>query len=316
MPAKSSDALDWLENQWLARDLDAMRDWLDGLAGERADQGDALLTQARLARVAGDRDQASALLEQAILNSDDDPLLRARLLFERAAWSLDLLDESGRFSSLRIARAVRDDFEQAHQLDPDYARAQMGLMQFHLNAPAIAGGRDDRAELMKTLLAESAPDELTVFEAERLVADGDAVAAIPMLEALGDRAVLSDPHWVVVQSQLLLAQGRIEQSISLMEQALQHFPLHAGLWFERGRVAAETGQNPARGLEAMLQYQALPHWPEDPAPDVTWWRIGQLQLALGRREGAVEAWRYVLALNPSFEPAQQALSALEPQDLD
>jgi len=299
-----------LEAHWASRNLQPWRDWLSTLNSTRAQQPDALLVRARLARADGQVDQATDLVEQGLAITPDSSPLYSRLVFERATYKLDGLNDAGMFSSLRIARSVRDDFEQAHATDPNFVRAQLGLLQFHASAPAIAGGRDARAEAMRTLLQSTAPHQLTVFEAAQQLEQDQAQAALELIESLPADVTFDDPYWILIMSTVLQDQGRFELASQLIEESLVRFPRHAGLWYQRGRIAAESNQDPGRGLEAMLQYLELPHWPGDPELAAAWWRIGQLQLALGRDEGAREALEYALTRDPEFEPAKTLLEQL------
>ena len=301
-----------LDTLWSTRDIQPLRDWVASIDDARASQPDALRIRARLAQFDGDLDQAEAWLEEALELTSDSPELKARLLFERASLRLNDLDDSGMFRSLRIARSAREDFEQAVERDPEYIPALFGLMQYHSNAPAIAGGREARAEQLREQLTTLAPARLVGMDAVELLGQDQFEEALEQFDvALASGANPSRPQWLLFKSIALQNLQRFDQATELLEQAIVEYPQHAGLWYQRGRVSAEAGLNAARGLEAMLEFNALPRWPGDPEPAAAWWRIGQIQKLLDRTEGARDAFEYSLSLNPEFEESRQALAEME-----
>ena len=309
--AQSTDTPDF-ERLWAARDIQPLRDWVAGLDETKANQPEVLRMRARLALQDGEVETAEALIEQALELTNDASAIRPKLLFERANLRLSELDEAGMFSSLRIARRVREGFEAAVELDPDYMQAWFGVMQYHEQAPAIAGGRDARAAEARARLETLAPAHLQFHDALQIAGDQPETALTMMTEAL-DRApdATSRPRWLLFRSSVLQGLERFDEASDLLEQALEEYPHHAGLWYQRGRLAAESGQDSGRGLDAMLRFNELEPWPGDPPPAAAWWRIGQLQQALGRIDGAREAFEYSLSLDPEFEESRQALDTLD-----
>ena len=301
-----------LDALWSTRNIQPLRDWVSSLNEVRANRPDALRIRARLAQFDGDLDQAQEWVEQALEAVSDSPDLKSRLLFERANLKLNELDDSGMFRSLRIARSVREDFEQAVELDPDYIPAWFGLLQYHSNAPAIAGGREARAEQAREQLTTLAPARLAGLDALQLLGQDKPEAALERFDfALATGSNPGRPQWLLYKSLALQGLERFDEAAELLEQAIAEYPQHAGLWYQRARVSAESGLNLSRGLEAMLEYNALPHWPDDPEPAAAWWRIGQIQKLMDRTEGAREAFEYSLSLDPEFEESRQALAELE-----
>ena len=310
--AASTAAIQNLDAILTSRDVQPLRDWLGGLDPARAKQPDALRIRARLAQIDGDLDQADALIEQALELAPDASEVRSRLLADRATLHLSNLDGSGMFRSLRIARAALDDLEQAVELDPEYVPALFGLLQYHSNAPAIAGGRKARAEELREQLSILAPATLMGMDAVDLLGQDQSEDALAQFDAaLASGPNPSRPLWLLYKSVALQRLEQFEQAVEVLEQAISEYPQHAGLWYQRGRASAESGLDVGRGLEAMLRFNELLKWPGDPEPAAAWWRIGQLQQALGRIDGAREAFEYSLSLDPENEESRQSLDALE-----
>ncbi|MEM7053638.1 MAG: hypothetical protein AAF446_03725, partial [Pseudomonadota bacterium] len=210
-----------LDVLWASRDLQPLRDWLGDLDPARADQPDALRIRARLAQLDGDLDAADGLIERALELVSDSSELRSKLLSDRAMLHLSNLDGSGMFRSLRVARAALKDFEQAVELNPDYVPALFGLLQYHNNAPAIAGGRKARAEEVREQLSILAPARLVGMDAAGLLGENQSEKALEQFDAalaLGPNP--SRPLWLMYKSLALQRLDQFEQAVDLLEQAV------------------------------------------------------------------------------------------------
>ena len=64
---------------------------------------------------------------------------------------------AGIFSKMGFAKKVKLEFEKAAALDPKHIASRFGLLQFHLQAPGIAGGDEELAKQMAVELAAIDP---------------------------------------------------------------------------------------------------------------------------------------------------------------
>ena len=81
-------------------------------------------------------------LEKAQAQVDSNPN-SAEAYYWLGAVNGRLAQTSSIFSKLGYAKAVRNAFQRAAELDPKQIEARMGLIQFHLQAPGLAGGDED-----------------------------------------------------------------------------------------------------------------------------------------------------------------------------
>ena len=95
----------------------------------------------RVAVQKGDLDTAVSLGEKAAADSPNDALVQ--LWLGRAYGSK--AQAANLFSQMSLAKKCRTAFERAVALDPTNADAHLDLLDYHLQAPAIAGGDKDVA---------------------------------------------------------------------------------------------------------------------------------------------------------------------------
>lgn len=300
---------------WEVRDLAPLEDWLAAATGDVGAHDDnasgkhvpLLRAQAWLARREGEAERALTLIDRAIEMAPDRPDLRV----DRAAFRSDRIEDSGPFTSLRIARDVRRDLEHALAVAPEHADALAALTAFHLRAPGIAGGDRDEAAALLARLGELAPSRRTfreaieLAEAERLT---EAVDRIALALSQADRA---RPNWRVRLGDWLHRVGRNDEALEAYRQALMEAPQHAGAMYALGRTSAESGLAAEAGIDALERFLAQPRWPLDPEPKLAWWQLGRIHAGAGCVEQAEAAFRRAMALDPGWRDPRRSLERLD-----
>jgi tetratricopeptide (TPR) repeat protein len=93
----------------------------------------------------------------------------AEYQFWFATASFDRVDDVNMLSKMSLASDGRKAFEKAIEIDPNYVAARVGVTQFYLNAPSIAGGSVEKAKAQgEALLA--IPDEKGEFQGRMMLA--------------------------------------------------------------------------------------------------------------------------------------------------
>ena len=105
--------------------------------------------EARSLLEAGRTDAAIELLEQALDGRAADPDLHVAL----GKAYLQKLNEVGMLRKLLWSRRVRSAFAEAVAADPNHVPGHWALMEYHLKAPAIAGGCRDEARRRAKIIA-------------------------------------------------------------------------------------------------------------------------------------------------------------------
>ena len=102
---------------------------------------EALLAQGLAAQRAGDTDKAVSLYQQAVAKSPKDAEAHFRL---GGAYG-DAAQKASIFSQMSLAGKCKDEFLAAVAADPNYLDARIGLLEYYMRAPGIAGGSEEKA---------------------------------------------------------------------------------------------------------------------------------------------------------------------------
>lgn len=177
--------------------------------------------------------------------------------------AFDHLDDVGMLSKMSRASEGRKAFEKAVTLDPGHVAARVGLSQFYLGAPAIAGGSVEKAK-----------------------AQGDALLAIPGKRGeYQGRIVLAgiaarDENWVEMSRQLTLAETAEGDGADPVGALRSH------AWFLLNKK-----KDAQAALPIVERYVKAA-----PADDVTaWFFDGEVKRQLGRCADALPRYDQVLA---------------------
>ena len=151
--------------------------------------GRASALQADLTRGDGSKPLHKEALERFQKAAGMDPN-KAEYQFWFANACFDRVDDVNMFSQMSLASDGKKAFEKAIALDPSYVEPHVGLAQFFLQAPSIAGGSVDKAKAQgEALLA--IPDHKGEFQG-RLVLGGIAA---------------QQEHWDEMSKQYTLAES-------------------------------------------------------------------------------------------------------------
>ena len=216
-------------------------------------------------------DQAVSCLERAVKAAPDDARIQHAL---GDAYGLSAL-KAGMFSKLTLARRSAAAYARAVELDPLNAHYHWSYLDFCRQAPSIAGGGLDRA-----------------------YAEAEALRRIDA--ALG----------LVAEAELKADEKKFDEAFRALDAIPPRQTDTYGALYQRGRLAALSGQRIDAGIAALKRCLELE--PTDTMPEhaPVEWRLGNLYEAKGDVAAARDAYRAVLHLDPGFAPASDALGKL------
>jgi tetratricopeptide (TPR) repeat protein len=166
----------------------------------------------------------------------------------------------GMLQGMRLAGRIRESFQKAVEFGPDTFNHRVGLMQFYLVAPGIAGGGVDKArELVKTTEARQ-PEQARCLRAMVETSEENFAEAEKLLWAVQpghDKALRSTVYGTLAQlgAQKLNAK-QTAQAQSLFERLAQADPSRAFAVYGLGRVKSESGA-PQEALRYYAQARTL-----------------------------------------------------------
>lgn len=230
------------------------------LHAKHPDHPQVLLYLGKLAAKRQNRPQAIAYLSRAVEINPDN----AELQFEYgAACGLYAGTLGTSFSALRHARRASKAMQRAIELEPDNLTFRQGMIEFSLNAPAIAGGGRSRAYDQADAIAERDPAKGAFARASLQRSEGNHTAAMQTLDEL----IVMAPD--------------------------NYFAL-----FNFGRCAAESGERLAEGLARLQRCLELPAPDQAAPPAEVWWNIASIEKQRNNRRAAITALEKAAALAP------------------
>lgn len=290
-------------------DLDAAADAGRAALADLPDEVRLIAALARVESLAGRRDEALTLVERGLVLRPDSPAflsLRASLEHEDPLAALLAFHETVGASEGQVGLLL------ALQRQVDLARRRAEERERAGDAEGAASDRDlvRRATIeedrVRDLVAASTPDDPRYLEYRflRALAAGDWDAAKQCVERA--RAVDADQAGgLVFEGRLAGAQGRNEDAVRALTQAVQRVPFNASVWSFLARAYREVG-NYAESIVAFDRaFQANPN-------DLGTCRayIGLLQQT-SRNIRALEIVRHALRLAPEDRGLRRTWLELE-----
>jgi tetratricopeptide (TPR) repeat protein len=214
-------------------------------------------------------------------------------------WSAgDMAQSSSVFTKLGYAKEVRSSFERALELEPTHVEAITGLIQFHMQAPGIAGGDEAQIPKLLTQLASFNPGAALRFRGSIQMSKKDLPGAEALLkQALALNAGDGDAVGVLIG--LYQQTNRLSEGKAVVAAALLKAPADFKVRYQAGKLAALTGQDLEGGiahLDAVLVAK-----PRSVPIAGAHWRRGQILEKLGRKADAIAALELALKANDSKE---------------
>lgn len=275
------------------------------LLKSQPDSADVWVLETRRLLRQGKTDDAVDAAEEAV--ERDERSAQAQYWLGNAYGSR--ITQVGMLSQAMMAPKLRDAFESAVALDPELHDARSSLVEYYLQAPAVAGGSVDKARAQaKELLARDPPrgnyamGRLAMFEKK----PADAAKAFTA-------AYRGRPE----NSGYRMAAGVAMQEAKQWDAAFQWYqawasedPKAAIAFYQVGRTSALSGQNLAQGEAALKAFLAFPAAPGLPQAHNAQFRLGQVQAHAGNTAAARASFQQALKGDPDNADIKTALSAL------
>jgi tetratricopeptide (TPR) repeat protein len=225
-----------------------------------------------LARLRNDSDEAIRQLEQATTLAP----AKSEYFADLGSAYGSAAQSASIFSQLGLAKKSLAALEKSVELDPENLSARNGLLSFYQQAPGIAGGSMEKAYIQAAEIRKRNP-------------------------TMG----------ATVLAQLYVKDKKIDEAFALFEDVLKTAPDNYLALYSIGRTAAQTGQHPDRGEQALRRCLELTPAANEPAHAAVNWRLGNLAEKRGDKPAARAAYEAALKLDPKFKPAADSLAKLK-----
>ena len=219
------------------------------------------------------------------------------------------IGEVGMMSKMSMAPKLRDAFESTVALEPGNLDAREALLEYYLQAPAIAGGGNDKAVFQAKEIAKRDAARGHLAQARIYLNEENANAALKSYEA----AYAAKPD----NADIRLALGIAYQQSKRWADAYRHFrawtkadPKASQAWYQIGRTGVLSGLQLEEGIAALQIYLKLPRTGNEPQNQHAYYRMGQLYAKAGQKASARAAFENALKLDPGFKDAKDELAKL------
>jgi tetratricopeptide (TPR) repeat protein len=274
------------------------------LAGE-AENTEAHYYLGRIALQNDEIDTGVELLEKAVKLDDANSQYH---LWLGIAYSMKIRNASF-FEQGQLAPRLKAEFEKAVDTDPENLQARMGLAQFYMNAPPIAGGSTEKAKEQIDAIKQLDPKQGHFFMAQVHMAkkeydeaEGELQAALTLDAA--------DPE-IHYQLGMLYQTGEdFPAAFEALENAIKTDPDYMGAYYQIARTAIFAGDNLERGIDCLQFYLTKEVQPGQPSLAHAHWRLGMLHEKAGDIEAAKKEYQTALDLDSSIKDAKEALERL------
>lgn len=267
-----------------------------------AGPGTDAYTAARQAMRNGEPEKAEGLLEKAIAAEPNNAVYHYWLgsAYGQHAQSASLLSKMG------LAKKALAALERSSQLDPNFASARFALIDFYLNAPAIAGGSEEKAlKQAEELKKRDALDGHRAYARIYRHQKKDDLALKEMLTAVREQPTSAKAHHFYAAQ--LANRKDYKGAAEEFEAALKLDPTYMPAAFRIGHTAVVSGTNYARGEEMLKKYLTYTPKDEEPTHATAWYWLGQLYEKQGRKADAKSAYQQAQKLAPKSKDVAEAL---------
>ena len=250
----------------------------------------------------GDHAKAAELLEEAV-----------RLEPNNSMWHYALagayggqIQNAGIFKKASLAKKSKGALDRAIELDPNNLEARMALIEYLLQAPAIAGGSEAKAEQQAAEIRKR--NAITGHRAMARIHQHrkkPELAVQEMVAAVREQPNSADAHYYYGAT--LFNQKNYKDAAAEFENALKLDPNHRLATFRIGQLAAVSGTNYPRGEEMLKKYLTFTPGDTDVPLARAWYWLGQIYEKQGKKAEAKQAYAASLKLTPGAKDVAEAL---------
>lgn len=215
--------------------------------------------------------------------------------------------ESSIFSKLGYAKKAKSSLKSLLTLNPRNEEGLIGMIQFHMAAPGIAGGDEDEIPRLMQRLKIVNPTRHTLMQAQRYFADEDIDGGLAVIDA----GLKEQPNSVELLFVKAVQYGQKSyyqqafdifnriQSISLPANAnTQEKSWHVMSVYQSGKVSAEHGVSLEQGKKNMFAFMES----EQSQVEESWirFRLGQILWQLNEKDFAKSQFELIPSLDPDL----------------
>lgn len=262
----------------------------------------ALLQQGRTAMDKRDFQGAVDILEKAVAAEPSNA--EAHYLLGGAYGRL--AQQASIFRQMSLAGKAKDELEKAVQLDPNYIDARMGLMEYYMMAPGIAGGSDEKAaQQAAEIKKRDSYEGHRAYASLALHNKNNDAARKEYVDAVREQPASPKTHYGLGNFYLSIDKNNAA-ALHEYEQSITLDPNYMPGWFQIGHVAALTGNDTARGEQSLRKYLAYTPKENEPGLHRAHYWLGMIFEKQGKKAEAKQEYAASLKINPDQKDVKEA----------
>jgi tetratricopeptide (TPR) repeat protein len=267
-----------------------------------ADPADALIAQGEAALHAGNTGKAIDFFKEAVAKSPKNAVAHYHL---GDAYG-DAALKGGLFSQMSLANKCKDEFLAAVALNPDYYEARLGLVEWYLQVPGIAGGSEEKAaeQAAEIKKRDSLRGHLAYVSIYRKQQKPELVRGEYLAIVKEQPSSAKAHYWY---GSYLIGQKNLPAATAEFDTAVKLDGTYMPAWFQVGHVAALTGSDLARGEDALRRYLTYKPASDEPGLHRAHYWLGAIFEKQGKKAEAKAAYQTSLKINASQKDVQEAL---------
>jgi tetratricopeptide (TPR) repeat protein len=213
--------------------------------------------------------------------------------------------------SFWLARKSKLEYETAVQLDPDNLAARRDLMEFYLQAPWILGGSKDKAwQQVDAIASRNAMEGNLARAIYWRDLDKTSLAAQEFQKVLAARPDRAEPYFQVAD--FYESDGKPAEIEAAIQAVLRVSPSDPRVDYYSAVASVMKRQDLAKAEQNLKSYLVNSPPRDDFPPHAAahdW--LGQIYEIWGKKQLAIDQYRFALQLSPDNQPAQDALHRLD-----
>jgi tetratricopeptide (TPR) repeat protein len=215
----------------------------------------------------------------------------------------------GGLSAMFYGGKYKEECEAAVKCDPKYVAAYMGLLQYYVMAPGIAGGGRDKAN--ETVATIVRLDPYSGHMARAFIArhDKDLPGAEREYLAAARMDSLNPKGWRAVGS-FYMDQKRFRDAIRVGNRVLALDPDDLATVYLLAKAHLLLGDDLKAAESGFKRYIAAASPTDLPGPAAAHWRLGMVYEKSGRLADAKAEWERAVKIDPALKGAAADLDSL------
>jgi len=207
------------------------------------------------------------------------------------------------FKQGMLAPKMKSAWEKAVALDPSAIDPRESLVQYYLQAPAIAGGSVDKAieianQIVKLKPAEGHRQLGNIYLREKKTVEAEK-EFIAMAKA--------DPTYTSALANFYLTQKQYDKAFNLFEEALKKNPVDMLAIYQLGKTSALSGQKLDRGEECLKKYLTYTPKQNEPSHAGANMRLAQIMEKRGKKSEAKKLYELAIKSDDTLKEAKEGL---------